>query len=116
MGLWKEILPAEQFRSRYDELIRVADEKGFPWRTIPPALLAIALLGDDIETALPAAVEVLDDMNALNYGWKQTEKSPMFVPILDDPEIVKRLAQFKSDEARFRGEIADMLQTPEWTL
>jgi len=116
MGLWKEILSPEAYRGRYDELIRVADEKGFPWRTIPSALMAVSVLGDDFETALPATIEVLDDMNALNSGWKQFEQSPLFATLLEEPEIINHLAQFKSDEARYRTEIENMLQEPEWAL
>jgi hypothetical protein len=116
MGLWKEISAEEEYHSRYDANIKVADEKGFPWREIPDALMSISLLGDDFETALPAAVEVLNDMNALNYAWKRLEQSPIFYPLLDEPEIVSRIAQFKSDEVRFRGEIEIMLQNPEWAF
>ncbi len=116
LELWKEVSPPEEYRARYEELIRVADENGFPWRTIPSALLSVSVLGDDYETALPAAMEVLDDTNALNNGWKQFEHSPVLRPLLDEPEIVNQIAQFKTDEIRFRAEIEAMLQQPEWVM
>ena len=116
MGLWKDSSPPDEYRSRYDALVRVADEKGLPWRTIPAALMSIAVLGDDYETALPAAIEVLDDTTALSTSWKRFEQIPVFFPLLDEPEIVSRLAQFKSKEKRFREEIKTMLQDPDWTL
>ena len=116
LGLWKEILPPDEYNIRYEQLIRVADEKGFPWRTIPSARLSVATLGGDFQTAIPAAIEVLDDTNALSTGWKQFEQSPLFVTLLEEPEIINRLSQFKSDEARYREDIEAMLQEPDWVL
>ena len=116
MGLWKDSSPPDEYRSRYDALVRVADEKGFPWRTIPAALMSVAVFGDDYETALPAAIEVLDDTTALSTSWKRFEQTPVLFPLLDEPEIASRLAQFKSKEKRFREEIKTMLQDPDWAL
>jgi TolB-like protein/Flp pilus assembly protein TadD len=116
MGLMKETLPENQFSERYEALIEVADAKGFPWRENPGALLTVAVFGNDYETALPAALEVLGKSNAVSDSWKRFEEDPEFSPLLNEPEMVETLARFKSDEGRYRAEIETLLEQPDWVL
>ena len=116
MPLHKELSSAETFCRRYDEFVRVMDEKDYPWRSDPGDLMFFSLLEDDIETALSAALEALDGYSTMDEGWRRFETYPLYSQLLDEPEIVSRIAQFKSKEIRFRKEIETMLQEPEWAL
>jgi len=116
MPMHKELSSPQDFRKRYEQMVRVADAKALPWRTDAQSLLLFSLLGDDMETALSAAIESLDEYSTMNYGWKRFATAPIAMPLLDEPEVMSRIAHFKSEEARLHDELEDMLLEPEWAL
>lgn len=116
MPLHKELSSTEEFRQRYDEFVRIADEKGLPWRTDPDTLMLFSLLADDMETALSAALESLDEDNTLSDKWRRFANSPLSYPLLNEPEVISRLDHFESEERRLHIELKAMLMQPGWAL
>ena len=116
MHLWKQLSPPGEFQLRYDALIEALDEKDIPWRTFDWMQSYFALLADDFETAIPATVKMLDRWVVTSNLWKDFEKRHENSPLLNDPQIASRLAEFKAEEARWQEEIRKMLLQPEWVM
>lgn len=104
----------ETANTMLDELISSSDERGPGWRENNYVMATIAVARGDRESAIEYVLKALDQPLGKQMGWNLIYQHVAWMrPLLNDPRLVKRLAELEAETLAAGNEVRAMLMENE---